>query len=112
MNSETSLGQRIWDLLIRWRTYLVNFLFIAVFTPDVILFFIGFNWGTIIPAKYMPYVILAQGLVNVLMRPRPASRAMDPEVKVRDAIKHTEGPTTIEVKQTDGDMTAVIRTDN
>jgi hypothetical protein len=85
---DMNLRQRIWDLLVRWRTYAVNFLFVVVFAPDVILFFVGFNWGTIIPAKYMPYVVLAQGLVNVWMRPRPAARAYDPEVLYK---KSTEG---------------------
>ena len=78
-----TIMDKVWDVLVRWRTYVVNFLFIAVFTPDVILFFAGFNWGTILPAQYMPYIILLQGLVNVWMRPRPAARFRDPEVQYK-----------------------------
>lgn len=79
---------KVWDVLVRWRTYIVNFLFVAVFTPDILLFMAGFNWGQIVPAKYMPYIILLQGLINVWMRPRPAARLRDPEVQYK---RSTEG---------------------
>lgn len=72
---------RIWDVLVRWRTWIVNVVFGAILTPEVILVLMGFDWGTIVPVKYMPAVTITLALLNVWMRPRPAVRAHDPEAK-------------------------------
>lgn len=96
----------IWELIVRWRTWIVNvgtsaFLILPELlnAPEVV---------AIVPVQYQKYVFVAALLLNVLMRPRAASMAKDPEVQVRNAIKATEGPTTVTVKETGGATTAVI----
>lgn len=66
-----------WDWLVRWRTYTVNFLFGVVLVPEVVMVLQGFDWGVIVPPKYMPIVTLALAAANIWMRPRPAARARD-----------------------------------
>lgn len=98
---------RIWETLVRWRTWFVNvsaslliLLPELLNAPEVI---------AVIPIQYQKYVFVAALLLNVLMRPRAATIASDPEVQVREAIKATDGPTTVVVKEAGGDTTAVIR---
>jgi hypothetical protein len=74
---------KLWETLVRWRTWLVNTVFVVLLTPELLLALLGFDWGTIIPARYMPYVTLAIIILNVWMRPRPAVVASDPEVDMR-----------------------------
>lgn len=74
---------KFWETLVRWRTWLVNTVFVVLLTPELLLALLGFDWGTIIPARYMPYVTLAIIILNVWMRPRPAVVASDPEVDMR-----------------------------
>lgn len=74
---------KLWETLVRWRTWLVNTVFVVLLTPELLLALLGFDWGTIIPARYMPYVTLAIIILNVWMRPRPAVVASDPEVEMR-----------------------------
>ena len=62
----------MWDTLRRWRTWIVNIVFGVILTPDLILALAGYNWGSVIPAHYMPFISIALVVVNVLMRPRPA----------------------------------------
>lgn len=87
---------RIWETLVRWRTWFVNvsaslliLLPELLNAPEVI---------AVIPQQYQKYVFVAALLLNVLMRPRAASIASDPEVQVREAIKAAEGPALITVK--------------
>lgn len=98
---------RIWETLVRWRTWFVNvsaslliLLPELLNAPEVI--------AVILPLQYQKYVFVAALLLNVVMRPRAAAIAGDPEVLVRDAIKATDGPTRVVVKQTGGDTTATI----
>lgn len=62
----------MWDTLRRWRTWIVNLVFGAILTPDLILALAGYNWGLLVPQKDMPLVTLAIIVINVLMRPRAA----------------------------------------
>lgn len=71
----------ILDTLTRWRTWIVNVAFAALLTPDLLLALMGFDWGTIVPKQYMPFVTLGILVLNVWMRPRPA--ALKREVKAR-----------------------------
>jgi len=72
----------IWDFIVRWRTWLVNVLAgLLLVLPDILTALLGFDWSLIVPKAYMPYVTLAIILVNILMRPRPAVRAADPEAE-------------------------------
>ena len=96
----------IWDTLVRWRTYFLNIILALLFiapevlnSPEIL---------AIIPAQYQRWFLVAAFLANIWMRPRPAATKDDPEVQVRDAIAATPGPTTVVVKQTGGDTTAVI----
>jgi len=73
---------KIWDRLVRWRTWVVNVLFGAILTPDMILALLGFDWSLIIPPRYMPAITLGIVVLNVWMRPRAAVRADDPEAQV------------------------------
>ncbi|MBO9589518.1 hypothetical protein [Devosia sp.] len=99
---------KLWETLVRWRTWLVNVVFAILLTPELLMALLGFDWGSIIPAKYMPYVTLAVIVLNVWMRPRPASVASDPEVQVKMAISETSDPSTIKVIE-NGETKAVIR---
>lgn len=97
---------RIWDTLVRWRTWLVNvsaslliLLPELLNAPEVI---------AVIPVQYQKYVFVGALLLNVLMRPRPAATKSDPEVQVREVIKASPTPSTITV-HTPGEPTAVIR---
>lgn len=74
---------KLWETLVRWRTWFVNVVFAILLTPELLVALLGFDWGTIIPAQYMPYVTLAVIVLNVWMRPRPAVVASDPEVDMR-----------------------------
>ena len=71
------LWDKAWDWIVRWRTYTVNFIFGVLLVPEVVLALQGFDWGVIVPQKYMPVVTAAFLLVNIWMRPRPAARARD-----------------------------------
>lgn len=73
----SNFGSWLWDVLVRWRTYIVNILFVAILTPELLSVLVNFNWGTIVPKEYVPYILLAQAVINVWMRPRPAARARD-----------------------------------
>lgn len=67
----------LWDKLVRWRTYVVNFLFAVLLAPELVTALLGFDWGAILPPRVMPYVTLAIIIANIWMRPRPADRASD-----------------------------------
>jgi hypothetical protein len=96
----------IWETLVRWRVYFVNIaLALAFIAPEVLN---SPEILAIIPAQYQRWFLVAAFLVNIWMRPRPAAIKSDPEVQVREAIKATDGPTTVVVKQAGGDTTAVI----
>lgn len=72
-----------WDTFVRWRTWLVNTVFLVLLTPELVVALLGFDWKTIIPSQYMPYVTLAIIILNIWMRPRPAVVSSDPEVDMR-----------------------------
>lgn len=73
----------IWDVLVRWRTALLGFIFAAaaalpalINAPEVL---------AIIPGEYRPYVIALAFFLMYLTRPRPAVRADDYEASVSRA---------------------------
>lgn len=72
---------RIWETLVRWRTYFVNIILALLFiapemlnSPEIL---------AIIPAEYQRWFLVAAFLVNIWMRPRPAVVSSDPEVDMR-----------------------------
>jgi len=63
----------MWDMLRRWRTWIVNALAaVLLVVPDIVSAFVGFNWNGIFPEHWMPYVTLALIVLNIWMRPRAA----------------------------------------
>lgn len=76
---------RIWEIFVRWRTWLVNLIASLLIllpellnAPEVI---------ALIPAEYQKYVFVGALVLNIIMRPRPAVMAKDPEVKIAKAIE-------------------------
>lgn len=68
--------------LARWRTWLFNALAAGVILlPEILTALAGYNWGEIIPEKYMPLVTLTIIVVNIWMRPRPAVLPSDIEAQ-------------------------------
>lgn len=90
---------RIWETLVRWRTWLVNVAASLLIVlpellnaPEVI---------AVIPVEYQKYVFVGALLLNILMRPRAAAIKNDPEVQVREALKHTNAPAKVVVEGRD-----------
>lgn len=68
----------------RWRTWLFNTAAAAVVVlPEIVSALAGYNWGEVVPAKYMPLVTLTIIVVNIWMRPRPAVLSSDSEAQAR-----------------------------
>jgi hypothetical protein len=69
------LRAKVWDFLVRFRTWLVNTGFmLLLFVPDVV------NQPqllAVIPQGYHKYVVAAAFVINIWLRPRPAARAKD-----------------------------------
>lgn len=81
------------DMLIRWRTWVVNILAaLILILPDILQAFAGFDWGIVVPAKYVPVVGVFVAVINIWMRPRPAVRADDPEVYARRRAREEDDP--------------------
>lgn len=75
--------QKIKEILYRWRTWIVNTaLAIILVLPELVTDLLGFDWSSIVPPNYMPWVTLFILILNVWMRPRPAVLPHDPEVIV------------------------------
>jgi hypothetical protein len=71
---------RLWDFLVRWRTWLVNTLGTVVLVlPDLLLFLHSPELMAVLPPGYQKWLALALLLLNIWMRPRPAARAIDKE---------------------------------
>lgn len=69
--------KRIWEALVRFRTWVVNLSAAALLilpellnAPEVI---------AVVPVQYQKYVFVAALLLNIWMRPRPAVMAKDIE---------------------------------
>lgn len=96
---------RIWDTLVRWRTWLVNlFASLLIVLPELLN---APEVLAVIPQQYQKYAFVGALLLNILMRPRAATTKDDPEVQVREAIKAADGPALITVKA-DGATKAIV----
>lgn len=66
---------RLWDTLVRWRTWIVNVALAALYVaPDII------SAPEILALFDKPaqrWVIAAGFVLNIWLRPRPAARAVD-----------------------------------
>jgi len=97
--------EKLWDFIVRLRTHLFNGIGAAVVLVAPLLG--APEIQAIIPKGALPYVIAAVFLINMWMRPRPATRAADPEVKVAQALKATDYPATV-IVEAGGDVKATI----
>lgn len=69
--------ERIWEFVVRFRTWLVNVFGAAmILLPDILS---APEVLAVIPEGYQRYVIAAVFLLNIWMRPRPAVMAKDIE---------------------------------
>lgn len=98
---------RVWETLVRWRTWLVNvFASLLIVLPELLN---APEVMAVIPVEYQKYVFVGALLLNILMRPRAAATKNDPEVKVREEIKAAEGPVLITLKA-DGATKSIVAT--
>ena len=96
---------RVWETLVRWRTWLVNlFASLLIVLPELLN---APEVLAVVPVEYQKYVFVAALLLNILMRPRAAAVKDDPEVRVREVLKAADGPAVVEVKAR-GQTKAVI----
>lgn len=66
---------RIWEFLVRFRTWLVNlFLALLMIAPDILN---APEVLAIVPADKQRYILALAFLVNIWLRPRPAAMAKD-----------------------------------
>lgn len=84
---------KIWDTLVRWRTWLLNAtLALAFILPEVLN---SPEILAVIPSEWQRWFLVGAFLLNIWMRPRPAARAADPEVEAANAVR--EGKTVVVV---------------
>lgn len=66
---------KIWDTLVRWRTWLLNAtLALAFILPEVLN---SPEILAVIPSEWQRWFLVGAFLLNIWMRPRPAVRAHD-----------------------------------
>ena len=76
---------KLWEYLVRFRTWIVNLvLAITIVAPDILN---SPEVLAVIPAEYQRYVLAAGFLLNIWMRPRPAVMANDLEASVSRSRK-------------------------
>lgn len=72
---------KVWETLVRWRTWLVNTVAaLMILLPEILN---APEVVAVIPAEYQKYVFVAALLINIVMRPRPA--ALPKEARARRA---------------------------
>lgn len=99
---------KLWEAIVRFRTWLVNGIgALAILLPDVLN---APEVLAVIPTSYHKWVFLSVFALNILMRPRPASIASDPETQVRKAIKQSDEPVVVTVTGAKTEMTHVETT--
>lgn len=58
-----------------WRTVLVNAgLALAAAAVELLSYLSVFDWRSVLPETYAPYVILAFGVLNIIMRASTSTR--------------------------------------
>ncbi|WP_240233632.1 hypothetical protein [Devosia lacusdianchii] len=103
---------RIWDFLIRLRTWIIGGMgIILVMLPDLLVIAAELlnspDLVAVLPESWKSYAAVAALIFTVWSRWRPATRAADPEVQVKKAIEETADPSTIKVIE-NGKTKAVI----
>lgn len=78
----------IWEHIVRLRTLLINGAgVLLMLLPDLLN---APEVLAVIPTSYHKWVFLSVFILNIAMRPRPASIATDVDVQVRKAVKQAE----------------------
>lgn len=81
---------RVWDFVVRFRNWLITVggaLFLVL--PDLLA---APELLAVLPEQYHKWVFLATLLVNLALRPWPATRAHDPEVQYKKALQSAPDP--------------------
>lgn len=104
--------QIIWDFLVRFRTWLIGIAgIVAMMLPDLLVVSAQvLNAPQIIavlPEGWKTWAGAIGFILLIWSRWRPATRAADPEVQVRKALKDTDYPATV-VVEAGGETKAVI----
>lgn len=75
---------QIWEAIVRFRTWIVNLAAsLMILLPELLN---APEVLAVIPQQYQKYVFVAALILNIVMRPRPAAMAKDPEVQIAKAI--------------------------
>jgi len=81
---------RIWEAIVRFRTWIVNLAAsLLILLPELLN---APEVLAVVPLQYQKYVFVGALILNIVMRPRPAAMAKDPEVQIakRFAADETE----------------------
>ena len=69
---------RLWDFLVRWRTWLMNVAgAVLLALPDVLFLLHSPELMAVLPPGYQKWFGLARRIGNIWIRPRPAVRPND-----------------------------------
>lgn len=103
--------ERLWDFVVRFRTWLIGVAGVtAVFLPDLVdlasQLLNAPQIVAVLPEGWKTWAAAIGFVLMVWSRPRPASRAADPEVKVKKALKHTDDATV--TVESGGEIKAVV----
>jgi predicted cobalt transporter CbtA len=75
---------QIWEAIVRFRTWIVNVVAsLLILLPELLN---APEVLAVVPQQYQKYVFVAALILNIVMRPRPAAMAKDPEVQIAKAI--------------------------
>jgi predicted cobalt transporter CbtA len=75
---------QVWETLVRFRTWIVNLVAsLLILLPELLN---APEVLAVVPQQYQKYVFVAALILNIIMRPRPAAMAKDPEVQIAKAI--------------------------
>jgi predicted cobalt transporter CbtA len=75
---------QIWEAIVRFRTWIVNVVAsLLILLPELLN---APEVLAVVPQQYQKYVFVAALILNIIMRPRPAAMAKDPEVQIAKAI--------------------------
>lgn len=75
---------RIWEAIVRFRTWIVNLVAsLLILLPELLN---APEVLAVVPVEYQKYVFVAALILNIVMRPRPAVMAKDPEVIIAKSI--------------------------
>lgn len=79
---------QIWEAIVRFRTWIVNLAAsLMILLPELLN---APEVLAVIPQQYQKYVFVAALILNIVMRPRPAAMAKDPEVQIAKQIAADE----------------------